>query len=147
MIVLTTTASQTLKVIPREYLGSFTIDVRDSSLNKSFTYFENTVTTNGNYMEFTNNYIDASSNSIFKEARFYDLDLYADFNFWNTNLSLWNLYDEIWQTDSDQKQRIYRDRIFVTDQDIDQLNDNDHYNINNDQYTTNNSYDNEYIVI
>jgi hypothetical protein len=70
MIVLTTTASQTLKVIPREYLGSFTIDVRDS-----------------------------------------------------------------------------RDRIFVTDQDIDQLNDNDHYNINKDQYTTNNSYDNEYIVI
>jgi len=121
MIVLTTTASQTLKVIPREYLGSFTIDVRDSSLNKSFTYFEDTVTTNGNYMEFTNNYIDASSNSIFKEARFYDLDLYADFNFWNTNLSLWNFYDELWQTDSDQKERIYRDRIFVTDQDIDQL--------------------------
>lgn len=147
MIVLTTTASQTLKVIPREYLGSFTIDVRDSSLNKSFTYFEDTVTTNGNYMEFTNNYIDASSNSIFKEARFYDLDLYADFNFWNTNLSLWQLYDELWQTDSDQKERIYRDRIFVTDQDIDQLNDNDHYNINKDQYTTNNSYNNEYIVI
>ena len=147
MIVLTTSATQTLKVIPREYLGSFTIDVRDSSLNKSFTYFEDTVTTNGNYMEFTNNYIDASSNSIFKEARFYDLDLYADFNFWNTNLSLWQLYDEIWQTDSDQKERIYRDRIFVTDQDIDQLNDNDHYNINKDQYTTNNSYNNEYIVI
>jgi|TARA_R100000479_G_scaffold96662_1_gene47877 hypothetical protein len=147
MIVLTTTASQTLKVIPREYLGSFTIDVRDSSLNKSFTYFEDTVTTNGNYMEFTNNYIDASSNSIFKEARFYDLDLYADFNFWNTNLSFWNFYDELWQTDSDQKERIYRDRIFVTDQDIDQLNDNDHYNINKDQYTTNNSYNNEYIVI
>ena len=147
MIVLTTTSSQTLKVIPREYLGSFTIDVRDSSLNKSFTYFEDTVTTNGNYMEFTNNYIDASSNSIFKEARFYDLDLYADFNFWNTNLSLWNFYDELWQTDSDQKERIYRDRIFVTDQDIDQLNDNDHYNINKDQYTTNKSYDNEYIVI
>lgn len=147
MIVLTTTASQTLKVVPREYLGSFTINVRDSSLNKLFTYFENTVTTNGNYMEFTNNYIDASSNSIFKEARFYDIDLFADFNFWNTNLSLWQMYDEIWQTDSDQKERIYRDRIFVTDQDIDQLNDNDHYNINKDQYTTNNSYDNEYIVI
>ena len=147
MIVLTTSSSQTLKVIPREYLGAFTIDVRDSSLNKSFTYFEDTVTTNGNYMEFTNNYIDASSNSIFKEARFYDLDLYADFNFWNTNLSLWQLYDELWQTDSDQKERIYRDRIFVTDQDIDQLNDNDHYNINKDQYTTNNSYNNEYIVI
>ena len=38
MIVLNTNASQTLKVIPREYLGAFTIDVRDTSLNKNFTY-------------------------------------------------------------------------------------------------------------
>jgi len=147
MIVLTTNSSQTLSVIPREYLGSFTIDVRDASLNKNFTYFEDTVTTSGNYMQFTNSYVDGSGNSIFKEARFYDLDLYADFNYWNTNLSLWEMYDEIWQTDSNQKERIYKDRIFVTDQDIDQKNDNDHYSINNNQYVTNNSFDNEYIVI
>ena len=88
MIVLNTNASQTLKVIPREYLGAFTIDVRDTSLNKNFTYFEGTTSTNGNYLEFTNSYIDASSNSIFKEARYYDLELYADFNYWNMNLSL-----------------------------------------------------------
>lgn len=147
MIVLTTSATQTLNVIPRAYLGAFTIDVRDSSLNKNFTYFEDTVTTSGNYMQFTNSYVDGSGNSIFKEARFYDLDLYADFNYWNTNLSLWEMYDEIWQTDSNQKERIYKDRIFVTDQDIDQKNDNDHYSINNNQYVTNNSFDNEYIVI
>ena len=36
---------------------------------------------------------------------------------------------------------------FCTDQDIDQLNDNDHYEINKGQFTTNNSYDNEYIVV
>ncbi len=106
MIVLTTNSSQTLSVIPREYLGSFTIDVRDASLNKNFTYFEDTVTTSGNYMQFTNSYVDGSGNSIFKEARFYDLDLYADFNIWNTNLSLWEMYDEIWQTDSNQKERV-----------------------------------------
>tara|TARA_Y100000401_G_C8322849_1_gene226445 strand:+ start:1762 stop:2205 length:444 start_codon:yes stop_codon:yes gene_type:complete len=147
MIVLNTNASQTLKVIPREYLGAFTIDVRDTSLNKNFTYFEGTTSTNGNYLEFTNSYIDASSNSIFKEARYYDLELYADFNYWNMNLSLWEMYDEIWQTDSDQKERIYKDRIFCTDQDIDQLNDNEHYEINKGQFTTNNSYDNEYIVV
>ena len=147
MIVLTTSATQTLNVIPRAYLGAFTIDVRDSSLNKNFTYYEDTVTTSGNYMQFTNSYVDGSGNSIFKEARFYDLDLYADFNIWNTNLSLWEMYDEIWQTDSNQKERIYKDRIFVTDQDIDQKNDNDHYGINKDQYVTNNSFDNEYIVI
>ena len=147
MIVLTTSATQTLNVIPRAYLGAFTIDVRDSSLNKNFTYYEDTVTTSGDYMQFTNSYVDGSGNSIFKEARFYDLDLYADFNIWNTNLSLWEMYDEIWQTDSNQKERIYKDRIFVTDQDIDQKNDNEHYSINNNQYVTNNSFDNEYIVI
>ena len=147
MIVLTTSATQTLNVIPRAYLGAFTIDVRDSSLNKNFTYYEDTVTTSGDYMQFTNSYVDGSGNTIFKEARFYDLDLYADFNIWNTNLSLWEMYDEIWQTDSNQKERVYKDRIFVTDQDIDQKNDNDHYGINKDQYVTNNSFDNEYIVI
>tara|TARA_R100001224_G_scaffold36106_2_gene20425 strand:- start:8405 stop:8848 length:444 start_codon:yes stop_codon:yes gene_type:complete len=147
MIVLTTSATQTLNVIPRAYLGAFTIDVRDSSLNKNFTYYEDTVTTSGDYMQFTNSYVDGSGNTIFKEARFYDLDLYADFNIWNTNLSLWEMYDEIWQTDSNQKERIYKDRIFVTDQDIDQKNDNEHYGINKDQYVTNNSFDNEYIVI
>jgi len=147
MIVLTTTASQTLKIIPREYLGQFNIDVRDTSLNKTFSYFEETTTTSGNYLTFTNSYVDGSGDSIFKEARFYNLDLYADFNYWNMNLSLWELYDEIWQTDSDQKERVYKDRIFCTDQDIDQKNDNDHYNINKGQFTTNNSFDNEYIVI
>ena len=146
MIVLTTSATQTLNVIPRAYLGAFTIDVRDSSLNKNFTYYEDTVTTSGDYMQFTNSYVDGSGNTIFKEARFYDLDLYADFNIWNTNLSLWEMYDEIWQTDSNQKERIYKDRIFVTDQDIDQ-NDFDIYSMNKDQYKTNDSYNNEYIVI
>ena len=92
-------------------------------------------------------YVDGSGNTIFKEARYYDFDLFADFNFWNMNLSLWQMYDEIWQTDSNQKERIYKDRLFVTDQDIDQLNDNDHYNINKDVYITNDSYNNEYIVI
>lgn len=147
MIVLTTTASQTLKVIPREYLGNFTIDVRDTSLNKTYNYWEDTGTVSGNYYEFTNSYVDGSGNSIFKEARFYDLELYADFNYWNTNLSLWEMYDEIWEVDSDQKERMYKDRIFVTDQDIDQINDNDHYQINKGQYKTNNSFNNEYIVI
>ena len=149
MIVLTTSATQTLNVIPREYLGAFTIDVRDSSLNKNFTYFNNTATTVKNYLQFEQTYVNNPSDlaSIWKEGRFYDLDLYADFNYWNTNLSLWEMYDEIWQTDSNQKERIYKDRIFVTDQDIDQKNDNDHYSINNNQYVTNNSFDNEYIVI
>tara|TARA_R100000656_G_scaffold122210_1_gene97674 strand:- start:21 stop:464 length:444 start_codon:yes stop_codon:yes gene_type:complete len=147
MIVLTTDASQTLSIIPREYLGQFTVEVRDTSLNKDFSYHEETTSTSGNYLTFTNSYVDSEAVSIFIEGRFYDLDLYADFNYWNMNLSFWELYDEVWQTDSDQKEKIYKDRLFCTDQDIDQLNDNEHYQLNKGQYTTNDSFDNEYIVI
>ncbi len=149
MIVVNTNKTQTLKIIPRDYLGAFTIDVRDTSLNKNFTYFNSTSTTVGNYLQFEQTYVNNASDlaSIFKEARYYDLELYADFNYWNTNLSLWEMYDELWQVDSNQKERIYKDRIFCTDQDIDQLNDNEHYEINKGQFTTNNSYDNEYIVV
>ena len=146
MIVLTTTASQTLKIIPREYLGNFYTRVRDTSLNKQFSYFITSTTRSGDYLTFTNSYVDGSSNSIFKEARFYDLDVYADFNYWNSNLSLWENYDELWQVDSNQEERMYKDRIFVTDQDIDAV-DFDWYEINKNQYKTNDSYNNEYIVI
>ena len=147
MIVLTTTSQQTLKIVPREYLGAVLINVTDTSLNKQYNYLEDTVITSGNYATFNNNYIDASGNSIFKEDRFYDLLIYADYNYWNMNLSTWQEYDEIWSTDSTQRSEMYGDKIFVTNQDIDQLNDNDHYDINNGQYTTNNSYNNEYIVV
>tara|TARA_R100000781_G_C4081084_1_gene127725 strand:- start:2918 stop:3367 length:450 start_codon:yes stop_codon:yes gene_type:complete len=149
MIVVNTNKTQTLKVIPRDYLGAFTIDVRDTSLNKNFTYYNSTSTTVGNYLQFEQTYVNNASDlaSIFKEARYYDLELYADFNYWNTNLSLWEMYDELWQVDSNQKEKIYKDRIFCTDQDIDQLNDNEHYEINKGEFTTNNSYDNEYIVV
>tara|TARA_R100001530_G_C4297177_1_gene149542 strand:- start:607 stop:1056 length:450 start_codon:yes stop_codon:yes gene_type:complete len=149
MIVVTTTASQTLSIIPREYLAQFTIDVRDTSLNKTFSYFNGIPSsdTSGNYLFFTNSYVDSEAVSIFIEGRYYDLDLYADFNYWNMNLSYWELYDEVWQTDSDQTEKIYKDRLFCTDQDIDQLNDNEHYQLNKGQYTTNDSFDNEYIVI
>ena len=56
------------------------------------------------------------------------------------------MYDELWQVDSNQESRVYKDRIFCTNQDIDQ-DDFDMYTINKDQFVTNNSYDNEYIVI
>ena len=149
MIVINTGAGQSFKVIHREYLTAFQTEIRDNLLNKKFTYFISDPTRVGDFLTFDGTFVNNASElaSIFKEARYYDFDLFADFNFWNMNLSLWEMYDEIWQTDSNQKERIYKDRLFVTDQDIDQLNDNDHYNINKDVYITNDSYNNEYIVI
>jgi len=41
---------------------------------------------------------------------------------------------------------IYKDKFFVTSQSIDQTN-NEYFNGNLNQYTTENSYDNDYIII
>ena len=40
---------------------------------------------------------------------------------------------------------IFKDRIFCTDQNIDQLN-NDYYDLNEDEYLSYNGYDNTYKV-
>ena len=74
------------------------------------------------------------------------MKLYSDPNFWNTNYFLWQLYEQNWNEDTTEIIDIYKDKIFVTDQEIDQ-GDNKYYDINKDQYTTNNSYNNEYIVL
>lgn len=41
---------------------------------------------------------------------------------------------------------IYKDKIFCTDQDIDQ-DTNDYYSVNEGEYTTEDSFDNDYIII
>jgi hypothetical protein len=41
---------------------------------------------------------------------------------------------------------IYKDKVFCTDQTINQSN-NDYYDINENEYTTEDSYDNDYIII
>ena len=143
MIILKTlTTAQALSVIPRDYLSTFTMDVRDDSTNVTVAYAINNAVTSGNYLNFNNTF-----NPVLVENHFYDLYLYVDYNYWNSNNSFWNLYDIFWQTDSDYKEDVYRDKIFCTNQDIDQLNDNDHYKLNKGQSTTYNGFDNTYIVI
>jgi hypothetical protein len=41
---------------------------------------------------------------------------------------------------------VYRDKIFCTDQDIDQET-NDYYSVNEGEYTSENSFDNDYIIL
>ena len=143
MIILKTLATaQQLSVIPRDYVSTFTMDVRDDSTNVTVGYAITNASISGNYLNFNNTF-----NPILVENHFYDLYLYIDYNYWNSNNSFWNLYDVFWQNDSNYKEDIYRDRIFCTDQDIDQLNDNDYYQLNKGQYTTYDGYDNTYIVI
>jgi hypothetical protein len=122
MIHLTTSSSsQTIKVIPREYVGTATLKVRDDSTNKSYSYTVSPSTVR-NYLNIANVYTHSGS-GILKEGRFYDL-------------SLENASNKI----------IYKDKIFVTNQTINQGNNN-YYTINSGEYTTENSYDNDYIII
>jgi len=131
MKIMTTSATgQTLKVIPRLFNSVNNIVVRDNSTNKSYTYTNiNTSFSANNYMSIINQgsgYVDSDSNTILKEGRFYDLTVYGA----NTTL-------------------LYKDKIFVTTQTINQAN-NDYYDINNGEYTTDSQAamnDNDYIII
>ena len=142
MIVLTTSAlAQNLKVIPRTYGAEFTLSIRDDSTNVTETYEVTSAVTSGNYLTF-----DQIFNPVLREGHFYDIKLYSDPNFWNTNYFLWELYNEIWNIDTTNIVDIFKDRIFCTDQEIDQM-DNLYYELNKGQYITDNSYNNDYIVI
>ena len=146
MIILTTSASaQVLKVIPREYADSYTMTVRDDSTNVVKSYdistAGNAVATVGNYMTFN-----ATFNPVLVENHFFDLKLFIDYNFWNTNYSLWELYEVKWNTDDGQIVDIFNDKIFCTDQNIEQLDENDYYKLNKDQFTFYNGFDNTYTV-
>jgi len=142
MIVLTTSAlAQNIKVIPRTYADQFTLSVRDDSTNITYTYEITNGIISGNYLSF-----DQVFNPVLVEGHFYDIKLYSDPNFWNTNYFLWELYNEFWNIDTTNIVDIYKDRIFCTNQEIDQM-DNLYYNLNQGQYITDNSYNNDYIVI
>jgi len=116
MILLSTSAdAQTLKVIPREYVTSATMSLRDDTTNTSVDYSVSP-TTNVNHLEI-------SQALSLKEGRYYDLTLK--------------------KTDGSV---IYKDKVFCTAQTVDQSN-NDYYTVNKDVYTTDTSFDNDYIIL
>jgi len=142
MIILSTSASaQTLKVIPRDYIADFVMRVRDDSTNVIKSYTIDNASQVGNYLQFTNVF-----NPILVENHFYDLTLETAYSFWNTNVKLWQNNTTLWNLDDKDDAVIYKDKIFCTNQDIDQEN-NDYYNLNKGKYTTYDGYDNTYIVI
>jgi len=109
MIILTTsTTAQQLSVIPRNYESNFTLDLRDDQTNVTVKYDILGAVTSGNYLNFDNVF-----SPVLVENHFYDLYLYIDYNFWNTNNSFWNLYDVLWQVDSDFKEDIFRIKYFA----------------------------------
>ncbi len=114
-ILSTSTSSQTIKVIPREYVASATLKITDDSANTTVSYSVNP-TTSRNYLQIANSYA-------LKEGRFY-------------NLKLENSSGDV----------IYRDKIFCTAQTVNQNND-DYYTVNKNVYTTDTSFDNDFIIL
>tara|TARA_R100000664_G_C2737925_1_gene126968 strand:+ start:84 stop:452 length:369 start_codon:yes stop_codon:yes gene_type:complete len=122
MIHLTTSASsQTIKIIPRSYASTVKMILRDDSTNTSTTYSSISTSTDKNYLV-----IAQALSPVLVEGRFYDMT--------------------IQETTGPKPTIIYKDKIFCSGQLINQENGN-YYSVNFNEYTTEDSYDNDYIVI
>jgi len=114
MILSTTTDAQTIKVIPRNYVTSATMKLRDDTANTEVSYSVS-ASTNKNYLQI-------SQALTLKEGRYYDLKILDGSNV------------------------IYKDKIFCTNQTVNQSSNN-YYSVNDSVYTTDTSFDNDYIVL
>jgi len=133
----TSTDPQTIQIIPRDYIDVATLVLRDDSTNTSVLKEVDIVTDNG--------YSSITTEFELVEGRFYDLSLTNDTNIWNKNLDQWQLDNYNWD-DSLLNDVYYKDKIFCTDQRINQEL-REYYALNTGQFVTEDSYDNDYIII
>lgn len=136
-ILTTSLTEQTIRIIPRSYPDDVTLILRDDSTNEIVTYTLDS-------MEWENsdevwNAVDLNWNDA---GGYYEEDGYLVINN-QYNLVEGRFYD---LTIKEGSVVIYKDKIFCTDQSIDQETKN-YYSINENVYTTENSYDNDYIII
>lgn len=119
MIVLTTTTdAQVIKVIPREYATSdISAKLTDDITGNVLTPTESTFTRVGDYLK-----SDVAYSSL-KEDRFYTFTI-----------------------EKSTGSVIYKDKVFVTNQTLDQVN-NDLYTINENKYVEQETSNNDYIVV
>jgi len=136
-ILTTSTSSQTIEFIPRLYSTSATLILTDDTTNVSTTT-DVTLTQSGDYLNLSHTFT-------LVEGRFYDLQLNADGDVWGANTNQWQLETQTWDSD-ELSSLIYNDKIFCTDQDVDQTQ-NKYYSVNKNEYTTNDTHDNDYIVL
>ena len=121
--LLKTSDEQVLKIMPREYASIVSIKVIDDSTDK-------VIETNITSSIKNRNYLDITATFDLKEGRFYDLRVYK----------LQNEGDDLLEENI-----IYKDKIFCTNQDVNQLS-NDYYSVNKDEYKQHSSDDNIIII-
>ena len=114
--------------IPREYVTSAYMTIRDDSTNVSVDYaLVPRVAGVGNI-------------SI-------ERDFYIIYGFEYENLVEGHFYDITLYSDYERGIVIFKDRVFCTAQKGDIIRDNDFYKVNKDQYTEYDGFKNDYIVI
>lgn len=138
---VTTSGVQIIKFIPRQYSTTISVEIRDDSTNETsivpfFQTLWNTADYNweaanfnwevDNSASIVGDYIQLSFEYDFVEGRFYDI--------------------EVTDTADADLPIIYKDKLFCTDQDVNQ-SENDYYSVNEGEYVTYNSNDNDYIII
>lgn len=137
-ILTTSTSAQTLRFVPREYVTSATLFLRDDSTNV-VTNETVSLTQDGDELVYT-----ASFNLI--EGRFYDFNFVVDANLWEQNTLTWDMNFDLWNASQGATLSLYKDKIFCTDQPLDQTED-EYYSVNKNVYVSENTYDNDYIII
>lgn len=138
MKVLKPTADeQTFYFIPKVYDLSGSLFFRDDQTNEVVEYTPTMVQ--------ENDFIKVTGVFNLVEGHFYDLSLVNDFDLWNENLDQWQAANYNWENAKHKVTQSF-DKVFCTDQTIDQ-NRNKEYTINKGVYKTDDSFDNDYIVL
>jgi hypothetical protein len=146
------TTNQLIKIIPREYYSSITLILRDDSTNEVFYYLLPTAYVNMDYL-------DISEIWELKEGRFYDLkvckvqDDYEVFSEEVAELGE-SVGNNTFLLDYNNSEKLlkettllvlYKDKIFCTNQLINQESNN-YYSVNKND-TKSNAGNNDYIVL
>ena len=116
MKLIGTNGNKTFKVIPRQFINGAITVNLTSESTGTIINKTPTASTVGNYMSFDGVF------GTLTEGDFYTLDI------------------------KNGTAVIYKDRVFCTDQTVNQVN-NDYYSVNDGEYTTENSFDNDYIIL
>jgi len=116
MKLIGTNGDKAFKVIPRQFINGGITVKLTSESTGALITKTPTASTDGNYMTFTIAF------GTLTEGDFYTLEI------------------------KNGTAVIYKDRVFCTDQTVNQVN-NDYYSVNDGEYTTENSFDNDYIII
>ncbi len=133
-----TTDPQTFYIIPRVYNIGLQFKLRDDTTNEEKFYSPSIIQVN-DYLQITD---------VFDlvEGHFYDIIVDQDYDVWNTNEDLYNSSPDTWDEVNKRSFKNTIDRIFCTNQPIQQLN-NQNYELNKGEYKKDNSYNNDYIVL